>query len=95
MEIEEIAIDIISIEFATHNFFVISQKLEQVFKIINNVSGNRDTEEWKEFWRQKLTDVVGIIWKQALLKGMSIPMTITSAFVSGASVYMPDLSEIK
>lgn len=42
-----------------------------------------------------MTDVIGIIWKQALLKGMNIPMTISSAFVSGSSVYLPDLSEIK
>ena len=94
-EIEEIALDILAIEFHPNNFFVISQKLEAVNRIMDNLSTNRSTDEWKEYWKYKLTEIVGLIWKQAMLKGISIPMTIHSTFSNGSCVYNPELSEIK
>ena len=43
-EIEEIALDILAIEFHPNNFFVISQKLEAVNRIMDNLSTNRSTD---------------------------------------------------
>jgi hypothetical protein len=46
-EIEEISFELLSIDFHPNNFFVISQKLEQISRIIDVVATNRDSGLWK------------------------------------------------
>ncbi len=57
-------------EYTTHNFYIIGQKVEQINKIIENASAGRANNSWKQFWMSKATDVIMIIWQKALISGV-------------------------
>ena len=87
--------DILAIEFHPSNFFVISQKIDNINRIIETLSSTRSVGEWREYWRLKITEIVELIWKQAMLKGISIPMNVNTSFSNGICVYNPELNEVK
>ena len=64
-------------------------------KIMESVSTNRETSEWRQYWKIKITEIVGLIWKQALLKGLTISLTVNTAWLGGRCTYSPDLNIIK
>jgi hypothetical protein len=58
LEIEQISIELLSISFHPNNFFVISQKLDQIGRIMEVAGSGRDSAVWKDYWRTKLSQVV-------------------------------------
>lgn len=82
-------------EYTTHNFYIIGQKVDQINKIIENASAGRSNNNWKEFWMSKATDVITIIWQKALISGVEIKMTLTPIFQNKQIVFQPSLSETK
>jgi hypothetical protein len=61
---------LLAIDFHPNNFFVISQKLEQVGRIVEVAAANRDSALWRDHWKAKLTEVIETTWQQALVKGV-------------------------
>ena len=94
-EIEEISLELLSIDFHPNNFFVISQKLEQISRIVEIAAMNRDSELWREYWRNKLTEVIEVVWQQTLIKGIDIPMTVKTTLVGKKPSFDPALFEVK
>lgn len=87
--------ELLSIEFHPNNFFVISQKIDQISKIMEVAGSGRDSSLWKTHWQKKLTDVVEIQWQQALLKGIDLPMTVQAVLSGKKCSYDPDLPSLK
>ena len=94
-EIEEISIELLGIDFHPNNFFVISQKIDQISKIMEIAGSGRDSVLWKNYWQKKLTDVVEIQWQQALLKGIDLPMTVQTVLAGKTCTYDPELPYLK
>jgi hypothetical protein len=82
-------------EYTTHNFYIINQKVEQINKIIDNASAGRVNNSWKQFWMSKATDVIMIIWQKALINGVEIKMTLTPILQNKQITFQPHLSETK
>jgi hypothetical protein len=94
-DIEEISMELLSIDFHPNNFFVISQKLDHVARTMEVVGAGRDSALWKTHWQKKLTDVVEIQWQQALLKGIELPMTVSTVLSGKKCTYSPELPLLK
>ena len=69
--------------------------MEQIARIIEVAASNRDSALWREHWRTKLTEVIEVIWQQALIKGVEIPMTVRTVLVAKKPTFEPELYEIK
>jgi hypothetical protein len=74
---------------------VISQKLEQVGRIVEVAAANRDSGLWRDHWRAKLTEVIEATWQQTLVKGVDIPLTVRTVLVGKRPAYDPELFEVK
>jgi len=81
--------ELLRIDFHPNNFFVISQKLEQISKIMDVAGANRDSAVWRDYWKSKLTQVIEVIWQQTLLKGVDISMTVRTVLVGKKCSYEP------
>lgn len=57
-EIESISLELLSIPFTPNNFFVISQKLDQIARLMDVVAVGRDSTLWRNHWCKKLTEVI-------------------------------------
>ena len=85
----------LSVDFHPNNFFIISQKIDQISKTMDGVGLGRDSALWKDHWQKKLTEVIEIQWQQALLKGVELPLTVRTVLASKKSAYDPDLNSVK
>lgn len=94
-EIEEISMELLGIEFHPNNFFVISQKLDQIVRIMDVAGSGRDSTLWRNHWQKKLTEVIEIQWQQTLIKGVNLPMTVRTILIGKRCGYEPDLNELK
>ena len=95
-ELEEISLELLGIQYHPNNFRVISQKLEQMGRIMEVASVDRESTKWRNHWFRRVRQVIEVIWQQTLVKGVSIPMTLRTTLQGGKHcTYEPDLLEVK
>jgi hypothetical protein len=56
-------------------------------KIMDTAGSNRDSALWRNHWEKKLTEVMEIQWQQALLKGVTLPMTVRTVLIGKKCSY--------